>query len=249
MTHNYTGYPLVRQARAMVAAGEIGTLRVVQVEYAQDWLTTPLEHSGHKQAGWRTDPAISGPVGSVGDIGTHAFNLAEFITGDKVTCLLAELTTFVAGRRLDDNAQMLLRFGKGAKGVLWCSQVAVGNENGLRIRVYGDQGGLEWHQEQPNVLVFSPLNEPPRLIRRNGAGAQPVAQAASRIPAGHPEGYLEAFAQLYTDIAELITARLEAREAGEFARLVPGALDGVRGLRFIEAAVKSSEANSTWTEL
>ena len=249
VTHNYTGHPLVRQARAMVAAGDIGRLRVVQVEYAQDWLTTALEETDHKQARWRTDPAISGPVGAVGDIGTHAFNLAEFIAGAEVASLAAELSVFVAGRRLDDNAHMMLRFANGARGMLWCSQVAVGNENGLRIRLYGDKGGLEWQQENPNVLVFSPLGEPPRLIRRNGAGTMPVAQAASRIPAGHPEGYLEAFAQLYSDIAELITARLEGREPAEFAQLVPRALDGVRGVRFIEAAVKSANANGGWAEI
>jgi predicted dehydrogenase len=249
VTHNYTGHPLVRQARAMVTGGDIGALRVVQVEYAQDWLATRLEDSGHKQAAWRTDPAISGPAGSVGDIGSHAFNLAEFIAGAEVASLSADLQTFVAGRRLDDNAQMLLRFAGGARGVLWCSQVAVGCENGLRIRLYGEKGGLEWHQEQPNTLLHTPLGEAPRLIRRAGNGAMPIAAAASRIPAGHPEGYLEAFAQLYTDIAELIAARMEGREPSEFAGLVPMAADGVRGVRFIEAAVKSSAANAAWTEV
>jgi predicted dehydrogenase len=249
VTHNYTGHPLVRQARAMVTGGELGRLRVVQVEYAQDWLTTALEETNQKQASWRTDPAISGPVGAVGDIGTHAFNLAEFITGAEVTSIAADLNIFVPGRRLDDNANMLLRFGNGARGHLWCSQVAPGNENGLHIRVYGEKGGLEWFQENPNVLTYSPLGEPPRLIRRNGAGADAVSQAASRIPAGHPEGYLEAFAQLYTDIGELIAARIENRQPAEFARLVPMAADGIRGVRFIEASVKSSAANGAWTEV
>jgi predicted dehydrogenase len=249
VTHNYTGHPLVRQARAMVAAGDIGQLRVVQVEYAQDWLTTALEATDHKQALWRTDPAISGPVGAVGDIGTHAFNLAEFIADAKITSIAADLNVFVEGRRLDDNANMLLRFANGARGALWCSQVAPGNENGLHIRLYGDKGGLEWFQENPNVLTFSALGEPPRLIRRNGAGALPISQAASRVPAGHPEGYLEAFAQLYTDIAELIAARMEGREPAPYALLVPMAADGIRGVRFIEAAVKSSAANGAWTEL
>lgn len=249
VTHNYTGYPLVRQARAMVVSGEIGPLRVVQVEYAQDWLATRLEETGQKQADWRTDPARSGPAGSVGDIGSHAFNLAEFITGAEVASLSADLQAFVPGRRLDDNAHMLLRFANGARGMLWCSQVAAGQENGLRIRVYGEKGGLEWQQEQPNALIHTPLGEPPRFIRRAGSGAMPVAAAASRIPSGHPEGYLEAFAQLYADIAELITARLEGRTASEFAGLVPRAADGVRGVRFIEAAVQSSKANSAWTEV
>ena len=249
VTHNYTGHPLVRQARAMVAGGEIGALRVVQVEYAQDWLSTALETTNQKQAVWRSDPATSGPGGSLGDIGTHAFNLAEFIAGAEVAKLAADLNVFVPGRRLDDNAQMLLRFANGASGTLWCSQVAVGNENGLRIRLYGEKGGLEWHQENPNVLTFTPLGEPPRLIRRNGAGTMPIAQAASRIPAGHPEGYLEAFAQLYADIAELIAARIEGREPDGYAQLVPQAADGIRGVRFIEAAVKSSAVDGAWTAL
>ena len=212
VTHNYTGYPLVRQARAMVEAGEIDRVRVVQVEYPQDWLSTRLEDTGQKQAGWRVDPARSGPAGCVGDIGTHAFNLAEFVTGDEIQSVAADLHTFVEGRRLDDDAHMLLRFRGGARGSLWCSQVAPGNENGLQIRVYGETGGLEWRQDNPNVLLHSPLGEPPRLIRRNGAGADEVSKAASRIPPGHPEGYLEGFAQLYRDVAEQLTARLEGRE-------------------------------------
>jgi predicted dehydrogenase len=249
VTHNYTGHPLVRQARAMVAAGDIGPLRVVQVEYAQDWLAEKLEDTGQKQAAWRTDPAISGPVGSVGDIGTHAFNLAEFIAGNEVTAVAAELHTFVPGRRLDDNAHMMLRFANGARGMLWCSQVAAGCENALRIRIYGEKGSLEWQQEQPNALIHAPLGEAPRLVRRNGAGSDAVSRAASRIPAGHPEGYLEAFAQLYTDIAEQIAARLECRAPSPFSLLAPTVEHGVRGVRFIEAAVKSSAANAAWIEL
>lgn len=249
VTHNYTGYPLVRQARAMVQAGTLGPIRVVQAEYAQEWLATRLEETGQKQAEWRTDPARSGPAGSVGDIGTHAFNLAEFIVGDEVASLAAELHTFVEGRRLDDNAHMLLRFSKGARGMLWCSQVAAGQENGLRIRVYGEKGGLEWHQENPNLLIHSPLGEPPRLIRRNGAGSDDVSRAASRIPSGHPEGYLEGFAQIYSDVAEQIAARLESREANSLALQAPTVEDGVRGVRFIEAAVKSSQRKAAWVPL
>ncbi|NBJ10501.1 Gfo/Idh/MocA family protein [Microvirga arsenatis] len=249
VTHNYTGYPLVRQARAMVQAGELGAIRVVQVEYAQDWLATRAEETGSKQAEWRTDPARSGPAGAVGDIGTHAFNLAEFIVGDEVASLSAELHTFVEGRRLDDNAHMMLRFASGAKGMLWCSQVAAGLENGLRIRVYGEKAGLEWHQENPNYLTFSPLGEPPRLIRRNGYGADEVSRAASRIPGGHPEGYLEGFAQLYTDVAEQIAARIEKREPNPFSLQVPTVEHGVRGVRFIEAAVKSSQRKAAWVDL
>jgi predicted dehydrogenase len=249
VTHNYTGYPLVRQARSMVQAGDLGRIRVVQVEYAQDWLATRLEESGQKQADWRTDPARSGPAGSVGDIGTHAFNLAEFITADEVAELSAELHTFVEGRRLDDNAHMMLRFQSGAKGMLWCSQVAAGQENGLRIRVYGDKAGLEWHQENPNYLTYTPLGEPPRIIRRNGAGANEIAGAASRIPSGHPEGYLEGFAQIYTDVAEQIAARLEGREPNPLSLQAPTVAHGVRGVRFIEAAVKSSQKKAAWTAL
>ncbi|MBM6582175.1 Gfo/Idh/MocA family oxidoreductase [Microvirga sp. BT689] len=249
VTHNYTGYPLVRQARAMVQSGELGAIRVVQVEYAQDWLATRMEETGSKQAEWRTDPARSGPAGAVGDIGTHAFNLAEFIVGDEVASLSAELHTFVEGRRLDDNAHMMLRFASGAKGMLWCSQVAAGLENGLRIRVYGEKAGLEWHQENPNYLTFSPLGEPPRIIRRNGYGADEASRAASRIPGGHPEGYLEGFAQLYTDVAEQITARIEKREPNPFSLQVPTVDDGVRGVRFIEASVRSSQRKAAWVEL
>jgi predicted dehydrogenase len=249
VTHNYTGYPLVRQARAMVQAGELGRIRVVQVEYAQDWLATRLEASGQKQADWRTDPARSGPAGSVGDIGTHAFNLAEFMTGDEVAEVAAELHTFVEGRRLDDNAHMMLRFASGAKGMLWCSQVASGQENGLRIRIYGDKAGLEWQQENPNYLTVTPLGQPPRIIRRNGSGADDVSKAASRIPSGHPEGYLEGFAQIYTDVAEQIAARLEGRAPNPFALQAPTVEHGVRGVRFIEAAVKSSQKKAAWTAL
>lgn len=249
LTHNYTGYPLVRQARAMVAEGALGALRVVQVEYAQDWLATKLEDSGQKQAAWRTDPAQSGAAGCVGDIGTHAFNLAEFVSGAEVEELAAELSIFVPGRRLDDNAHMLLRFAGGARGMLWSSQVAVGHENGLRLRVYGEKAGLEWAQEQPNALTFTPQGEPPRLIRRNGAGAMPVAAQASRIPAGHPEGYLEAFAQIYRDLAEQISAHRQGRAPDPASLLVPGIEAGVRGMRFITAAVASSRDGARWTKV
>ena len=249
VTHNYTGYPLVRQARAMVEAGEIDRVRVVQVEYPQDWLSTRLEDTGQKQAGWRVDPARSGPAGCVGDIGTHAYNLAEFVTGDEIQSVAADLHTFVEGRRLDDDAHMLLRFRGGARGSLWCSQVAPGNENGLQIRVYGETGGLEWRQDNPNVLLHSPLGEPPRLIRRNGPGANAPSRAASRIPAGHPEGYLEGFAQLYRDIAEQIAARLAGREPDPLSLQVPTAEHGVRGVRFIEAALRSSGRKAAWTEV
>ena len=249
VTYNYTGYPLIRQARAMVADGALGEIRVVQVEYPQEWLTTALEAAGHKQAEWRTDPARSGAAGCVGDIGTHAFNLAEFVTGLRVESLAVDLSSFVPGRRLDDNAHMLLRFGGGARGMLWSSQVAPGNENGLRLRVYGALGGLEWAQEQPNLLLHSPFGEPPRLIRRAGAGSSPAAAHASRIPSGHPEGYLEAFAQLYRDLAEQMTALREARSPSPASLLVPGIEAGLRGMQFIDAAVRSSAGDAAWTFL
>jgi len=249
LTHNYTGYPMVRQAREMALGGELGAIRVIQVEYAQDWLSTPLEKTGQKQADWRTDPARSGPAGSLGDIGTHAHNLACFVTGMPVQEVAAEVTTFVPGRRLDDNVQMLLRFPKGVKGMLWASQVAAGNENNLRLRVYGDKAGLEWQQENPNELIFGPLGQPRRIMKRGGPGTGASSLRAIRIPAGHPEGYLEGFAQLYKDLAEQITAKLEGRSADPQSMLVPGIAEGVEGMRFISAVLESSRNHSAWTAL
>ncbi len=247
LTHNYTGYPMVRQAREMVLAGELGAIRVIQAQYAQDWLSTPLEKTGQKQAEWRTDPARSGPGGSLGDIGTHAFNLACFVTGLSCQEVAAEVTTFVPGRRLDDNVQMMLRFSKGVKGMLWASQVAAGNENNIRLQVYGDKAGLEWRQEDPNELCFMPLGQPRRILRRGGPGTGAAAARAIRIPAGHPEGYLEAFAQLYKDLAEQITAKQEGRSPDSQSLLVPGIADGVEGMRFIAAVLESSRNRSAWT--
>lgn len=247
LTHNYTGYPMVRQARAMVAAGEVGTIRVVQVEYPQDWLATKLEDTGHKQAAWRTDPARSGG-GCIGDIGTHAFNLAAFVTGLELDSVCAELTTFVPGRRVDDNAHMLLRYSDGARGMLWLSQVVPGNENALRIRVFGDQAGLSWSQEDPNYLHFSRLGEPPRLITRGSSAATDVAAHATRLPPGHPEGFLEGFANIYSDIAEVITARLEGRKPDPLASQVPSVVDGALSVKFVSAAVESSRRGSVWVD-
>lgn len=249
LTHNYTGYPLVRQARAMATGGELGPIRVVQVEYPQDWLATALEKTGHKQAEWRTDPARSGPGGSLGDIGTHAYNLACFVTGLTCEALAADVTTFVPGRRVDDNIQVMLRFSNGAKGALWASQVATGNENNLRLRVYGERAGIEWGQEDPNELAFTPLGEPQRTIRRGSAGTGPAAAHATRVPSGHPEGYLEAFAQLYTDLAEQIVARKEGRRPDSNALLVPGVADGVDGVKFIQSVLESSRNGSAWTKV
>lgn len=249
LTHNYTGYPLVRQARALVAAGELGAIRVVQVEYPQDWLTTRLESTGQKQADWRTDPERSGAGGCVGDIGTHAAQLAEFITGLQLEAVCAQLSTFVEGRALDDDCQMLLRYSGGARGMLWASQVAPGNENNLKIRIFGERGSLTWRQENPNQLWHAPLGEAPRLVTRGGPGAGPSAAHGTRIPPGHPEGYLEGFANIYADVAELLSAREEQREPNPEAQLVPGVLDGVRGMKFIHAAVESSRRGGEWVSL
>ena len=245
LTHNYTGYPMVRQARAMVMAGELGDIRVVQVEYAQDWLSTKLEDTGHKQAGWRTDPARSGAGGCIGDIGTHAYNLADYIVNIPVTELSAELTRFVEGRLLDDNAQIMLRYRNGARGSLWASQVAPGNENALRIRVYGTKGGIDWQQEHPNQLIWSPLGGASQIISRGSGQASPAAARITRIPPGHPEGYLEAFATLYSEIAEAILAARTGSAAPPESHF-PGVADGVRGIAFIEAAVRSSKAGGRW---
>src|SRR5271155_4967396 len=249
LTHNYTGYPMVRQAREMIRDGALGNLRLIQVEYAQDWLATPVEATGHKQAAWRTDPIRSGPAGSLGDIGTHAFNIASFVSGLACQEVAADVTVFVPGRRLDDNVQLLLRYEKNVRGMLWASQVATGNDNHLGLRVYGEKAGLAWSQERANELIFTPLGVPPRVLARNGAGSLPVAAHASRLPAGHPEGYLEGFTQLYTDLAEQIHARLEKRQPNPAALLVPGIREGVEGLRFITAVLSSAQNNSTWTSL
>jgi len=248
LTHNYSGYPMVRQAREMVAAGELGEIRVVHAEYAQDWLSTDLESSGHKQAAWRVDPAQAGAGGSLGDIGTHAEHLARFISGLELAAVSADLTSFVAGRRLDDNAHVMLRYTNGARGMLWSSQVAPGNENALRVRVYGSKAGLEFRQETPNQLWFTPLGQQPRLITRGGSGSGAAASHATRIPAGHPEGYLEGFAQIYRDVAEQIQARWQGRAPDPLACIVPTVEDGARGMKFIEAVVESSRAEGRWTD-
>ncbi|WP_349364891.1 MAG: Gfo/Idh/MocA family oxidoreductase [Roseitalea porphyridii] len=248
LTHNYTGYPMVRQARQMVADGDVGTIRLVQAEYPQDWLAEPLEATGMKQAAWRTDPDKSGAGGSTGDIGTHALNLALFVSGLELSELAADLDSFVPGRRVDDNAHVMLRFAGGAKGTLWSSQVAPGNENALRLRIYGDKGGLEWSQEDPNYLWFTPLGEPKRLITRNGAGAGEAAGRVSRVPPGHPEGYLEGFANIYTEAAHAIRARA-AGETPDPAVIHPTVRDGLVGVAFVDACVRSSRRNAAWTKL
>ncbi|MDR9761529.1 Gfo/Idh/MocA family oxidoreductase [Rhizobium redzepovicii] len=253
LTHNYTGYPMVRQAREMIANGELGDIRVVQSEYPQDWLTEAVEQTGQKQAAWRTDPAQSGVGGSTGDIGTHAYNLAAFISGLELDSLAADLDSFVPGRRLDDNAHVMLRFKakgseKPAKGMLWCSQVAPGHENGLMVRVYGSKGGLEWTQKDPNYLWYTPFGEPKRLITRGGAGSGAAAGRVTRVPSGHPEGYLEAFATIYTEAAHAINARKKGK-AVDKAVVYPTVDDGVKGVAFVEACVASSKKNGAWVKV
>ncbi len=245
LTHNYTGYPMVRQARQMVANGDIGKIRVVQVEYPQDWLSVEQDF---KQAEWRTDPARSGAGGSTGDIGTHAFNLACFVTGLEVESLAADIQAFVPGRQVDDNAHVMLRFQGGARGMLWSSQVAPGNENALRIRVYGETGGLEWAQEDPNYLWHTPFGEPKRLITRNGAGSGDASARMSRIPAGHPEGYLEGFANIYSEAAAAIVASRSGETLPEDV-IYPTVQDGLKGVQFVSACVNSSKRNAAWVKL
>jgi predicted dehydrogenase len=230
----------------MAQGGELGTIRVVQVEYPQGWLAEPIEQTGQKQAEWRTDPARSGAGGCIGDIGAHAFHLADFVAGLELTELSAELSIFVAGRRLDDNAQIMLRYAGGARGLLWASQVATGEENNLKLRVYGTKAGLVWRQEDPNRMMFAPLGESARLLTRAGPGARPEANRVSRIPAGHPEGYLEGFANIYTEVAAAIRAASDGR-ARPADVAFPDIADGVKGMAFIDAAVRSSAANGAWT--
>jgi predicted dehydrogenase len=249
VTYNYSGYPLVRQAREMVAAGDLGELRLVHVEYLQGWLTERLEDTDNKQARWRTDPARSGPGGCLGDIATHAFHLAGFVSGVTPERISARLDTFVPGRRLDDNVNIRMRYASGAQGTLWASQVAPGHENDLHLRIYGSRGSLSWRQEEPNRLRFTRHGEVPRLYTRAGPALGGAANHATRIPGGHPEGYLEAFAQLYKDAAALIHARNESLDPPATALLAPTVREGAAGVEFIAAAIDSHRADAEWTSL
>ena len=249
LTHNYTGYPLVKEAREVVRSGRLGKIRKVVVEYPQGWLATRLEESGQKQAAWRTDPEKAGASGCLGDIGTHAENLAEYITGLRIKELAADLTAFVPGRRLDDDANILLRFEGGAKGVLHASQISVGEENGLNIRVYGELGGLEWHQQEPNTLLLKWPDRPVEVLRTGMGYLGASAAAGTRIPPGHPEGYLEAFANIYRNFSGHLCAVLEGREADALTLDYPKIGDGIRGMAFLDAAVRSSANNARWTAL
>jgi predicted dehydrogenase len=244
LTQTYTGYPMVREARAMIALGDIGDVRHVQVEYLQDWLAGPVEQSGQKQAVWRTDPLLSGAGGCIGDIGTHAANLATFVTGLQLQAVLADLTAFEPGRRLDDNASVLLRFASGAKGMIWASQITAGTKNALRLRIAGSKGGLAWEQENPDLLEFTPLGEATRLLRR-GDG---LTRTPTRVPAGHPEGYLEAFATLYSDAADLLE-QWAAADTERSGNVLADAQDGLVGMRFVDACVRSSQAGGRWLSL
>ncbi|MEM7512782.1 MAG: Gfo/Idh/MocA family oxidoreductase [Bacteroidota bacterium] len=245
LTHNYTGYPMVKQAKEMIAAGDLGKIRKIVVEYPQGWLSDFIEASGQKQAAWRTDPKKSGKAGSIGDIGTHAENLAEYISGLKITEMCADLSTFVEGRLLDDDGNILLHFDNGAKGVLHCSQISNGEENSLNIRIYGEKGGLEWHQMEPNTLIHKDQDSK-RILRTGKGDLHPRAQAHTRIPAGHPEGYLEAFASIYRNFARSLRARLAGEEPGEYDMDFPMVDDGVRGMAFVETVVQSSASDQKW---
>jgi predicted dehydrogenase len=243
VTYTYTGYPLVRHARALVQAGALGDVRLVNVEYAQDWLSLPVEHQSNRQAAWRTDPALAGPAGCLGDIGTHAYQLAEYVTGMRPSEVSAEVATFVPNRPIDDHVQAMLRYANGARGMLWASQVAAGEENALRLRVYGTKAGLAFDQQNPNELWITPLGGASERITR-GRVQSAEALHATRVPAGHPEGYLEAFAQLYTDAASCIEQG--ATQGDGWLTTVD---DGVAGLRFIDAVLTSSRANAAWVTI
>ncbi len=242
VTYTYSGYPMVHEARVRIAAGEIGRVRTVQVEYPLEWMATAIEKQGNAQAAWRTDPKKNGRGGSIGDIGTHAYHLAGFVTGLKLSALTADLATFVDGRALDDNAHVLMRYEGGARGLLWSSQVALGNSNGVRLRVFGETGSFQWFQEQPNELIFTPLGGRVQTIKRGADDLSVDAKVRTRTPPGHPEGYLEAFANLYAGFAEAIRARAEGRQPGPIGQNLPLAYDGLKGVAFVEAVVDSHEA-------
>ncbi len=249
LTHNYTGYPMVKQARAMIRDGMLGDIRKVVVEYPQGWLSARIEATGQKQAAWRTDPDKAGMAGAMGDIGTHAENLAEYITGLKIAELCADLTTFVEGRLLDDDGNVLLRFDNGAKGILHASQICAGEENDLNIRVYGTRGGLHWRQQEPNSLVVKWLDKPMQVYRTGAGSLAPEAQAHTRIPAGHPEGYLEAFANIYRNFAICLRAHLEGTTPDPLYTDFPTVSDGVRGMLFIQKVVESSRKGAVWVKV
>ncbi len=247
VTHAYTGYPMVKEARHLIAKDELGKIRKIVVEYPQGWLSKSVESEGNIQASWRTDPERSGKSGCMGDIGTHALNLAEYISGLKVTELCADLTTFVPGRKLDDDGNVLLHFNNGARGVLYASQVSAGEENNLSIRVYGEKGGIEWHQMEPNTLMIRWAERPNEVRRAGTPWISDAAKAGTRLPAGHPEGLIEAFANIYRNVATCILAREEGVTPSKEAADFPGVYDGLRGMKFIDTLIHSNQSASKWT--
>ncbi len=252
LTHNYSGYPMVKLARDLVAAGELGEVRKVVAEYRQGWLATPLERSGNKQARWRTDPRRSGAAGCIGDIGTHAAHLAEYVTGQRITRVSADLATFVPRRRLDDDGSVLVRFDGGARGVVLASQIAVGEENGLTLAVYGDRRGLAWRQEEPNTLRVTSLDGPAEIWSRGQtrvAVASPGAARATRLPPGHPEAFLEAFANVYRNVCDTMRASLLDAPPDPLAVDFPNAGDGLRGMLFIAAVLRNARGREKWTRV
>ena len=248
VTYNYSGYPLIREAREIIKKGELGSIRIIKVEYIQDWLTEPIENTGQKQASWRVDPKKSGIGGSIGDIGTHAFHLAHFVTQQLPNKISADLSCFVEGRELDDNAHILMRYESGAKGMIWSSQVAPGNENNLKIQIYGEKGGLIWQQENPNELILNLLNQPSRRLTRGSSFVGDQSARLTRIPAGHPEGYLEGFANIYREVADEFSAKISGKPISKDI-LYPTSKEGLYGVSFIETAIESNSKDSVWTDL
>ena len=248
VTYNYSGYPLIREAREIIKKGDLGSIRIIRVEYIQDWLTEPIENTGQKQASWRVDPKKSGIGGSIGDIGTHAFHLAHFVTQQLPNKISADLSCFVEGRELDDNAHILMRYESGAKGMIWSSQVAPGNENNLKIQIYGEKGGLIWQQENPNELILNLLNQPSRRLTRGSSFVGDQSARLTRIPAGHPEGYLEGFANIYREVADEFSAKISGKPISKDI-LYPTSKEGLYGVSFIEAAIESNSKDSVWTDL
>jgi predicted dehydrogenase len=247
LTHNYSGYAMVRQAARMVRNGDLGKVCVVQVEHASGWAATLLEKQGHPQAAWRTDPVLSGDASVLFDLGTHAHQLARFVTGLEVTEVATEMSQIVAGRAIKDNANVLLRFSNGARGTLWASMAAIGNEHGLRIRVYGDRGSLAWHQEEPCHLRYCPIDSAPQILAQGADWLSPDAKRWTRAGLGHPEGFFESFANLYTEVAEALLAKSEGKTYTKGALGFPDASDGVQGVAFVESAMRSFAAGGVWT--
>lgn len=247
LTHTYTGYPMIKEAKHYIKSGKLGKIRKIYVEYPQGWLATPLEQEGNKQASWRTDPSKSGEGGAIGDIGTHAANLAEYVSGLEITHISADVNITVENRKLDDDSAALLKFGNGATGVLMATQIAAGEENDLKLRVYGERGGLEWTHTNPNTLLFKPLNDPTKILRAGTGYLSEAATANTRLPAGHPEGYLEAFANLYV----AFHAAVRDHQSGIFSSVkdydFPNVNDGIRGMAFVSTMVASNKSDRKWT--